>query len=143
MGLTARLVYVGTSTESFARDHVITGITTLGRCGKIEFPEDAVVYTREPDKTDCGIRLSRNHARIFRKGRKFLLEDVGSLVGTYVNGKKIGKRQPRPLNERYRSKDDEAVRARNQGSVELKSGDVIAFGIEMFNDKYKFRFEYG
>ena len=39
--------------------------------------------------------ISRHHARIFRSGTGFLVEDLGSTNGTHVNGRRI--EQPEPL----------------------------------------------
>jgi pSer/pThr/pTyr-binding forkhead associated (FHA) protein len=40
--------------------------------------------------------VSRHHARITRQGEDFILDDLGSTLGTYVNGASIGK-NPYPL----------------------------------------------
>lgn len=40
--------------------------------------------------------VSRHHARITRQGETFLLDDLGSTLGTSVNGAAIGK-NTRPL----------------------------------------------
>jgi len=41
--------------------------------------------------------VSRNHARIFRADGGYVVEDVGSSNGTFVNGERVLPRQPRPL----------------------------------------------
>ena len=35
------------------------------------------------------LEISRRHARVFQKGEKILIEDLGSTNGTMVNGRKI------------------------------------------------------
>jgi len=53
---------------------------------------------------DRDIDVSARHASIVRQGERFLLRDLGSTNGTFVNGTRIA------------------------GDVTLKDGDVIAFG---------------
>ena len=48
--------------------------------------------------TDAGV--SRKHARLGRKGSGWLVEDLGSSNGTYVNFKKRGKNEPTDLEDR-------------------------------------------
>lgn len=48
--------------------------------------------------TDAGV--SRKHARVARKGSGWLVEDLGSSNGTYVNFKKRGKSEPTDLLDR-------------------------------------------
>jgi pSer/pThr/pTyr-binding forkhead associated (FHA) protein len=48
--------------------------------------------------TDAGV--SRKHARLGRKGSGWLVEDLGSSNGTYVNFKKRGKNEPTELADR-------------------------------------------
>ncbi len=42
--------------------------------------------------------VSRRHARITRKGKNLFLEDLGSVNGTFVNGKRLTPYLPHPLN---------------------------------------------
>ncbi|MBI2913018.1 MAG: FHA domain-containing protein [Chloroflexi bacterium] len=41
--------------------------------------------------------VSRNHARIFRADGGYVVEDVGSSNGTFLNGERVLPREPRPL----------------------------------------------
>ena len=52
--------------------------TILGRSETCEIPIDSPT-------------VSRHHARITRQGDAFILDDLGSTLGTYVNGAAIGK----------------------------------------------------
>jgi CheY-like chemotaxis protein len=54
----------------------------------------------EVDLTDYGgvkKGISRHHARITRRGREIVVEDLGSMNGTFVNGKKVIPYHPRVL----------------------------------------------
>jgi serine phosphatase RsbU (regulator of sigma subunit) len=62
-----------------------------GQANPYELTTDEVVLGRLPE---CDIQLqsnmvSRRHARVFRQGNDFLLEDLGSGNGSYLNGKRI------------------------------------------------------
>jgi DNA-binding response OmpR family regulator len=58
----------------------------------------------ESDVVIASSRVSREHARLSRRGRRWFLEDLGSTNGTFLN--------------------DERVLA----TVELRDGDVLSFG---------------
>src|SRR3954464_6543503 len=45
-----------------------------------------------------GTNVSRRHARVFRNGERFCLEDLGSSNGTFLNGVKL--QAPAPLKAR-------------------------------------------
>jgi serine/threonine-protein kinase len=47
---------------------------------------------------DPETKVSRRHARVFREGTQYLVEDLSSVNGTYVNGSlKLYPKQPHPL----------------------------------------------
>jgi eukaryotic-like serine/threonine-protein kinase len=49
---------------------------------------------------DPETKVSRRHARVFREGARFLVEDLSSVNGTYVNGSiKLFPKQPHPLQD--------------------------------------------
>src|SRR5688572_19414686 len=77
---------------------------------ELSFPTDDATLGRTEDNDvvvkDNGV--SKNHARIFSKGGRWFVEDLGSSNGTYVNGGKLDA--PRPL----------------------KSGDAIGVGDVIF-----------
>lgn len=43
--------------------------------------------------------VSRRHARILKQGNKVLVEDLDSINGTFINGKKLDPYLPEPLND--------------------------------------------
>jgi pSer/pThr/pTyr-binding forkhead associated (FHA) protein len=55
----------------------------------------------EVDLTDEGTAsksVSRRHARILRQNNVVVLEDLGSVNGTFVNGRRLDAYLPKPLN---------------------------------------------
>jgi len=60
-----------------------------------ELDKDIVTIGRaiENDIVVTSKRVSREHARIRREGRKLLLEDLGSTNGTFVNEKPVTEAQ--------------------------------------------------
>jgi serine/threonine-protein kinase len=95
--VTAQLVVVGT--EDMVRPFVIDKASVLiGRQDPHTgiFPEvDLTVYDPET-------KVSRKHARIYRQGEQFLIEDLGSVNGTVVNSVtggsiRLNARSPRVL----------------------------------------------
>ncbi len=78
-------------------------------------PTPGATYSLEGDQLTIGrdsnngvvindAEISRKHARLTFQGGKYVLEDLGSTNGTFVNGQRLA------------------------GPVVLKSGDVVAFG---------------
>ena len=66
-----------------------------GRAGETFHPEDETTIGRSPD---CGIFLddvtvSRKHAVVSERDGAFLVEDQGSLNGTFVNRKRVESAQ--------------------------------------------------
>ena len=64
---------------------------------QFELTRSEIVLGRDP-----GVELSlpspvvsRRHARLLRQGDAYLLEDLGSSNGTYLNGQKIGSERLR------------------------------------------------
>jgi pSer/pThr/pTyr-binding forkhead associated (FHA) protein len=124
-------------------------VTTIGRLGDIQLQAEFVTYAGEgydEDGSQKYIRLSRKHAKISIVGKQFILEDVGSMVGTYVNGQKLGSFQPDPWKARfchsedYYSKRKPQIIERNKGKAALKDGDRITFGQEMYDNQHEFIF---
>jgi eukaryotic-like serine/threonine-protein kinase len=90
---TARLVVTGT-TELDATFVLDKEINTVGRTD----PQSNIFPDIDLSRFDPETKISRRHARIWREGETFLLEDLGSVNGTVVNDAvRLGPRQPRPL----------------------------------------------
>lgn len=59
----------------------------------IPLDKDIITVGRRPDNTIHidNLAVSGFHAKIFREGERFVIEDMNSLNGTFVNGAKISK----------------------------------------------------
>lgn len=90
---TARLVVTGT-TELDATFLLNKETNLVGRTD----PQSNIFPDIDLSKFDPETKISRRHARIWREGETFLVEDLGSVNGTVVNDSvRLGPRQPRPL----------------------------------------------
>lgn len=90
---TARLVVAGT-TELDATFVLNKETNLVGRTD----PQSNIFPDIDLSKFDPETKISRRHARIWREGETFLVEDLGSVNGTVVNDAvRLGPRQPRPL----------------------------------------------
>ncbi len=78
--------------------------TLIGRADPVTGIRPSVDLTAIDTQRSC----SRRHARIFqREGRLFLVEEIGSMNGTFVNGQRLDTGAP----------------------VEIKQGDILRFGV--------------
>ena len=90
---TARLVVAGT-TELDATFLLNKETNLVGRTD----PQSNIFPDIDLSRFDPETKISRRHARIWREGDTFLVEDLGSINGTVVNDAvRLGPRQPRPL----------------------------------------------
>lgn len=90
---TAKLVVAGT-TELDASFVLQKDNNLLGRTD----PHSNVFPEVDLSRFDPETKVSRRHARIWREGETFLVEDLGSVNGTVVNDSiRLGPRQPRVL----------------------------------------------
>jgi serine/threonine-protein kinase len=90
---TAQLVVMGTTeldvTFSIQKESVLVGRTD---------PQSNVFPDVDLSRFDPETKISRRHARIWRQGDTYLVEDLGSVNGTVVNETvRLGPRQPRTL----------------------------------------------
>ena len=148
--LEAKLLYNGSLKEEYNPEYPLTKkVTTIGRLGDIQLQAEFVTYVGEGyDEIGASkyIRLSRKHAKISIVGKQFILEDVGSKVGTYLNGQKLGSFQPDTWKARfchsadYYGKREPKIRERNRGKAILRDGDTITFGQEIYNNQHEFIF---
>jgi serine/threonine-protein kinase len=90
---TARLVVTGT-TELDATFVLNKETNLVGRTD----PQSNIFPDVDLSRFDPETKISRRHARVWREGDTFLVEDLGSVNGTVVNeAVRLGPRQPRPL----------------------------------------------
>jgi len=90
---TARLVVSGT-TELDATFLLNKETNLVGRTD----PQSNIFPDIDLSRFDPETKISRRHARVWREGDTFLVEDLGSVNGTVVNeAVRLGPRQPRPL----------------------------------------------
>jgi sigma-B regulation protein RsbU (phosphoserine phosphatase) len=68
-----------------------------GRAFPLE--REAVILGRQQDSDIClpGRAVSRRHARVIRAGIGFIIEDLDSSNGTFVNGRRLAPHAPSPL----------------------------------------------
>ncbi len=90
---TARLVVTGT-TELDATFLLNKETNLIGRTD----PQSNIFPDIDLSRFDPETKISRRHARVWREGDTFLVEDLSSVNGTVVNeAVRLGPRQPRPL----------------------------------------------
>jgi serine/threonine-protein kinase len=90
---TAQLVVMGT-TELDRTFQLSKESNLIGRSD----PHSNIFPEVDLSRFDRETKISRRHARIFRHGDTFLVEDLGSVNGTVVNDSvRLGPRQPRTL----------------------------------------------
>jgi len=97
---TAKLIVAGT-TELDASYNLQKDSNLVGRTDPLSniFPEIDL------SRFDPNTKVSRRHARIWREGDAFLVEDLGSVNGTVINDIiRLQPRQPRPLDSGDRIK---------------------------------------
>lgn len=147
----AKIIYVHNGALEKACEYSLKeDITSIGRDGDIELLLDTVIYMGEGHDeigVEKGIRTSREHARILREGNSFIIEDIGSKTGTYINGEKLGKPHNEPWKVRFCHSDDyysirePEIRQNNKGREVLNDGDIITLGQEMYGDRHKLIFK--
>jgi ABC-2 type transport system ATP-binding protein len=63
---------------------------------RLDLGDGDLVLGRDPDGDNplsVDVEISRRHAQIVRKGEALVIEDLGSLNGTFVNGERLSTRQ--------------------------------------------------
>ncbi len=103
---------------------------------------DCIVDYEDLESNPKSLSLSRQHAIIYVTEEGIFLEDLGSKVGTYVNGVKIGEDfaliHP-DWKQRDYKEDDQRIRDVNSGITQIFPDDIIELGIEMFPGVHKYR----
>jgi serine/threonine-protein kinase len=90
---TAKLVVTGT-TELDSSFHLQKESSLVGRSD----PHSNIFPEVDLSPFDPQTKISRRHARIFRRGDVYLVEDLGSINGTIVNDSvRLAPHQPRAL----------------------------------------------
>ena len=91
---TAKLIVAGTTEMEAGTFPLQKESNLVGRTD----PQSNIFPDIDLSRFDPETKISRRHARIWRQGDTFLVEDLGSVNGTVVNDAvKLGPRQPRPL----------------------------------------------
>ncbi len=91
---TAKLIVAGTTEIEAGTFPLQKESNLVGRTD----PQSNIFPDVDLSRFDPETKISRRHARIWRQGDTFLVEDLGSVNGTVVNDAvKLGPRQPRPL----------------------------------------------
>lgn len=145
--LTAKLDYTGKLDFLLSKEYIIDkNVTTIGRSKDSDIilhPTNNVYFSVDLGGKPMQLPILGNHARIIKEGDNFYIEDLGSLVGTSVNGRKLGSG---PLKQTYRKFYDgtescaEKIREKNKGIIKLKNKDKITLGEGIFKDKNLYSF---
>jgi len=98
------------------------------------FDEPGIIrFGRDVDCDVCltneDLSASRQHFEVEVAGQQVQVRDVGSLVGTWVNGQMIGKREP--------NQEAEQVAGQHFGQAALNDGDEIRAGKHLMRVKIK------
>ncbi|HZS07273.1 MAG TPA: protein kinase [Blastocatellia bacterium] len=92
--VTARLVVVGTTEMDAQFPLNMQGESLIGRLD----PNRGIHPEVDLSRYDPAARVSRRHAKIFVQNNQFLIEDLNSSNGTFINGQvRLAPRQPHPL----------------------------------------------
>lgn len=92
---TARLVVVGTTEMDAQFALNAQGESLIGRLD----PNRGIHPEVDLSRYDPSARVSRRHARIIVQNNQYLIEDLNSSNGTFINGQfRLAPRQPHPLN---------------------------------------------
>lgn len=87
---------------------------------------------------DRTLYIGPKHARVSAEMGEVFVEDLGSLIGTFIDGAKIGEdlSEIHPdWRERRYSENEEKIKKMNRGKVKVELGCIIQIGKEVFEDK--------
>lgn len=93
-------VFFGSYRFSIDRLQRFVGLPTIGATEELSIPDEKSIITigRDP-KNDIvidSLQVSRQHAKIRKTSNGFILEDLGSANGTYVDGKLVNSTSIKP-----------------------------------------------
>ena len=89
-------------------------LTRLRTNERVSFPDEVVRIGRSSQNVYCitgNASIGRNHAALVRRGNDCYLKDLGSVNGTFVNGRRLGENQACRLQskDRIQLADEEFV----------------------------------
>ena len=100
---------------------------------ELKIDQDEIIIGRDPDNDVQidNVSVSREHAKIKRDSKSYLIEDLNSTNGTFVNGKKI--------NKKFLKKEDEISIGKHSLQVILEEPPAIRKGkkIKGIDSTYK------
>ncbi len=138
--LKAKLQYTGNLSGFPLEYSVDKDIITIGRedgSDIVLYPQQSAWFPVNLGSYPKKLATSRKHAQIIRESDGFFIEDMGSLVGTSVNGKKLGEGPLKKIYQEFYDPDSsEQIREKNKGKIKLKDGDKIILGEEAFLKEY-------
>ncbi|WP_437188497.1 SpoIIE family protein phosphatase [Planctomicrobium sp. SH668] len=115
-----------------------------GEAKVLDLSETDVIIGRLPE---CEVQLpsnlvSRKHARVFKDGERYCIEDLGSGNGTFVNGQKIQEVRPLKPNDRMkfgpiliRFESDEPAGSASDSIQQLLREPVARNNVEISEDQ--------
>src|SRR3954447_18800423 len=114
-------VFAMESEQSIAPTLQILSGPLAGRLFKVD--RDLIIIGRNPD---CDLVLapksvSRRHAQIVRRGAEYVLKDLGSTRGTYLNGEKLS--EPKALKNGCTLQIGELQLLYKSQAVQIQDGD--------------------
>lgn len=145
--LTAKLEYTGKLDFLLSKEYIIDkDVKTIGRSENSDIilhPTSNVYFSVDLGRKPIQLPILRNHARIIKERNNFYVEDLGSLVGTFVNGRKLGEGSLKQIYKEFYDGTDscaEKIREKNKGIIKLKNKDKITLGEGIFKEKNLYSF---
>ncbi|HVA50405.1 MAG TPA: FHA domain-containing protein [Pirellulales bacterium] len=101
---------------------------------QVKVPVSAIIFGRDPscDQVLDDPLVSRRHARLIRSEQGYLIEDLGSTNGTFLNGRRLAEKAPVQPGDRiglgdcvFQLTDDGRLERRDyRGNVTLEARDI-------------------
>ena len=96
VGASVSLEFRAAEAEAGAAAAYDPGEVAATRGGVVELPEGGAVVLGRGAAADMALdhpQASREHARLSRRGGRVVVEDLGSGTGTFVNGRRVERRE--------------------------------------------------